>query len=713
MRTKNFIYYPKRLWQLGITGIARQATSRIRKKWFAFRFKAFTGHKWPRIARKHRLPVSFTDFSQKQYDKDFIEKIRKLPDFIQHLPPEYQNKEFILVQANNACKNCFDLLGSGKVCFKDNKIPWQSDFKQKTKPSHDYATDIKVPWELSRFQHLYFLGFSIQFASNQDSSQTTRDERQNSIQYSKYTLTFQTHVSDWLKKNPFLVGVNWINPMEVSLRAINWLWAFSFFKDCPQISTDFWEKFVCSLYDHMIYLENNWEVSDKPNNHYISDLVGHFYLYSFFNLKKRKQKTLKRILKQFEHQVLPDGTSYEGSTSYHKLDTELFLHVSLLCQAQNIKLPNSFHKKLKRMFNFLRDCSVGGELVQIGDNDSGKVVVGVVSRLPTVDPSRRFSNENPSGRAASKYSAQRLLSSFVEKLGRMVFFLAARPGGFNNPAHPECAQGACIEGLKGCPTGTALQHYPDFGLSIIKNDRWHITFHHATYKKRQPTGHFHNDQLAITLAIDGIPVLVDPGSYLYTASEKWRNRMRSFQSHNTFYTQSEIENEFQVEADLFQLDRQESKREPKIKNHGDTIEITSSYKDRTRKISYDQQAERLTINDSIHAQPFVSSTWRSPWAKTSVSRDTNNISSSEKQTWNLLFHPELELEQVDINRWFIRHCDKKLKPKKLLLLSSDLEFSKQAGFFSPAYGKVETCTKLVAHKKKFSDCCLSFSICVK
>ena len=605
MKPKNFVYYPKRLWQLGITGIMQQAVSRIRKKWFSLKFRNFTGHQWSQIAKNHCLPSNFTDFFRKQTDNDFIEKIRILPGFIQNLSPEYQNKEFILEQANNSCENCFDIFGSGKVCFEEHKIPWTSD----------YYTDIKIPWELSRFQHLYFLGHSIQFASNQDSSQTTLDERQNSIKLSKYVHMFQAHVSGWLKKNRFLVGVNWVNPMEVAIRAINLIWAFSFFKDCPEISSEFWEKLVCSLYDHMIYIENNWEVSDKPNNHYISDLVGHFYLCSFFNFNKRKQKTLKHILEQFNHQILPDGTSYEGSTSYHKLDTELFWHVALLCQAQNIELPNSFHEKLKLMFNFLRACSVGNELVQIGDNDSGKVVMGI--------------------------SSQAMI-----------------------------------------PVITPLRHYPDFGLSIIKNKRWHITFRHATYKKNQPTGHFHNDQLAITVAIDGIPILVDPGSYLYTASEKWRNRMRSFQSHNTFYTQDEIENEFG--QDLFQLDREKSISKPEISETQNKIEIKSSYRERSRKILFCPKTEYLTVTDHIS-------------------------SSGEKYIWNLLFHPELELEKVDISRWIIRHAGL----GKNFILNSQLTLQKETGYFSPSYGKVETCTKLVSQKKKIPDCCLSFSFCVK
>ena len=77
--------------------------------------------------------------------------------------------------------------------------------------------------------------------------------------------------------------------------------------------------------------------------------------------------------------------------------------------------------------------------------------------------------------------------------------------------------------------------FPQFGLSIIKTNNWHVTLRHHAYNALQPTGHFHNDIGSITLAVNGIPVIVDPGSFVYTPSAMWRNYFRSVAVHNTSF----------------------------------------------------------------------------------------------------------------------------------------------------------------------------------
>jgi len=316
--------------------------------------------------------------------------------------------------------------------------------------------DIKVPWELSRLQHLPVLAYAYK-------------QQQNG----RYLQAFMYHVLHWQQHNPYLLGINWLCPMEVGLRAISLVIAFDGFKQAD-IPACFWQGYSALLYDHMLYLEYNWEWYDgHTSNHYLSDLVGYLYLCYFFkdmkDMSKKIDWCIQEIMREYDKQVFDEGADYEGSTKYHVLVTELFFHVQELCNVMNITLPISFHEKLARMTDFIQWCTVNEhDMITIGDHDSGKVT------------------------------------------------LAGLP----------------IHRMRCIPHQHRMKHFKQFGLSVIADNTWHISLRHQAYAPQQPSGHHHNDSGSITLAVHGIPILVDPRSYVYTASAIWRNRMRSIYAHN-------------------------------------------------------------------------------------------------------------------------------------------------------------------------------------
>jgi len=82
-------------------------------------------------------------------------------------------------------------------------IDWHCDFKSgyMWSPKTFYrnirygqieGVDVKVPWELSRFQHLNILGQAYILTKNK-----------------KYAEEFANQISDWIDNNPIGFGVNW------------------------------------------------------------------------------------------------------------------------------------------------------------------------------------------------------------------------------------------------------------------------------------------------------------------------------------------------------------------------------------------------------------------------------------------------------------------------------------------------------------------------
>ena len=72
--------------------------------------------------------------------------------------------------------------------------------------SHE-SGDKKIIWELNRHQFFITLGRAYWVSG---------DER--------YARLFVDYVSSWMDKNPPGLGLNWLSSLEVSFRAISWLW---------------------------------------------------------------------------------------------------------------------------------------------------------------------------------------------------------------------------------------------------------------------------------------------------------------------------------------------------------------------------------------------------------------------------------------------------------------------------------------------------------
>lgn len=606
MKISKIPHYIKRATQLGPMKTLGFVSQRMQTSYFEH-YKRYQ-------AQNKRADFSWRTIAKREMVCDFPCYLGILQKkTFAFLPAMYQedfiDKEELIKKAEKFTHNYFDLLGSGEQNF--TKIPWHSDFRLKyCSPDSDYLfdkntfykdfiiqhgtsdtsiKDIKVPWELSRFQHVLFLGAAY-------------EETKESC----YPQAFIKQLIDWIDENPYLLGPNWVCPMDVGIRALNWIWGFHYFKDAPDISEESWEKIITSLYNHMIYLENNWEVGSANSNHYLSDLIGYFYLTWFFSdmpkVKKRHRWCHQELLKEFEAQIFDEGTDYEGSTSYHVLVTEIFYNFYFVCQESGFPLSQTFMEKLQKMFSFICWCTPeGGTMIKIGDDDSGKIVNGL--SLSSINIMRK-------------------------------------------------------------KTGAIEKFYKQFGLSIYKTKKWHATLRHHVYQENQPSGHFHNDVGSVTIAINGIAVIVDPGSYLYTPSALWRNTFRSVEQHNSFFISGQEPVAFSDDS-LFTLEQPEQKEvDPFISQHS-----LYGYK-AERKMLFDTQETFITLIDQ--------------W-KTGKDHITG---------WNFTLAPHI-VPYYNGTSWDLFYKNIKL----LTVVSDDLLFEVKSGWYAPGYGTKVPCKQLVATKK--------------
>lgn len=516
----------------------------------------------------------------------------------------------LLERANIYARNEFQVLGSQTYNLDDEM--WHTDIRLKQQGGIDYKfsskmfyadvvikvgesktleKDIKVPWELSRLQHLPVLAYAYTITKNVH-----------------YKDAFVYQVQNWTDSNPYLQGVNWACPMEVALRSISLIIARHYFKHAD-IADNFWQNYVALLYNHMVYLEHNWEWYDgRTSNHYVSNIVGYLYLCWFFsslcNMRKKINWVVKEIVDQMDKQVFDEGTSYEGSTKYHLLITELFYHVQQLCAQMNIILPQRFHQKLERMIEFAYWCKINEHnYITIGDDDSGKVTFA----------------------------------------------------GLLLPNSLMCS---------------GIKHYKDFGVSFYKDKQWHVSLRHHAYDARQPSGHFHNDAGSITIAYNGIPIITDPGSYVYTPSRYWRNYFRSVEMHSVASMMSCEPASF--DDRLFALALPENK--VKLSGVGQKILQTSHILYDKPKLMYDRK-----IICKKNAVEIIDN-----WSVVDMVYEDVQVCS------NLIFDDKITLYQ-ERGSWFICHDN-----EPLLTLHSSHDFTLHDGYQTVGYGQLVPVKRLSA-----------------
>jgi hypothetical protein len=416
----------------------------------------------------------------------------------------------VVAAADAALRHEFDLLGSGPTMLGAN-LPWLDDFKSGRHYPLQYwrnipcmeldkPTDVKVPWELSRCQHFTALGQAYWL---------TGDER--------YAVEYRAEIEDWISSNPFAHSVNWACAMDVALRAISWIWGFYFMAGSRAcLDPTFRRVLLRSLFLHGEFVFVHLEKGDVNGNHYLSDGAGLVFLGLFFRHTPSGRRWLKLgksiVLDEIFRQVSEDGVDFEQSTAYHRLVLELFLTSYLLLEKYGERVAEPNLERLERMLEFVAAYTKPNGLAPlIGDADDGRV-----QKLgsQTIDDHRY------------------LLSTGAARFRR---------GDFKRAASRFWEESFWLQGPD---TADAFDHLPVAtgtpgsvafragGFYVLRSPTAHVVIDCAEVGMRGRGGHGHSDITGFELFLNGMNVISDCGSYLYTSSREWRNRFRSTAFHN-------------------------------------------------------------------------------------------------------------------------------------------------------------------------------------
>ncbi len=469
--------------------------------------------------RARALPRFFAGFARPQATVDELR--RRWPE----------SEKRVVASARRVVEGKFDLLGLHDLSFGD-PVDWHLEpLAGKRAPlvhwsridylNVDVTGDKKITWELNRQQYLMTLGRAYLY---------TGDEL--------YAQTFARHVADWIEHNPPKIGINWASSLEVSFRAMAWLWALYFFRDSPHLRPALFLNILKVLFLHGRHLETYLSTYFSPNTHLTGEALGLFYLGTVLPELKcaaRWRNTGERILMNaLDWHVRPDGVYFEQSSYYHRYTTDFYTHLYILARANSSSAAQS------------GGSEVGSEAKSEVESErrlSGKLtaLLDHLMYITRPDGTTPFFGDDDGGRLVML--DERPANDFRAALstGAALF---ARPD-YKHVAGEAAEETLWLLGTEGMrdfdfieahsPAQTS-RAFPDGGYYVMR-DGWESSANymlidcgpHGTLN----CGHAHADMLAFELAARGRTMLIDPGTYTYTGASEVRDYFRTSAAHNT------------------------------------------------------------------------------------------------------------------------------------------------------------------------------------
>jgi uncharacterized heparinase superfamily protein len=483
----------------------------LERPWWRYRNR----HGVPPLSQqelRRRLPdgsrPDFLDRFAEQYARRMPHVLARRADFAGQLERHPERVAGILAAAERTDRLEFDVLGSGPTPLGP-VLNWQRDFKSGREWPLDLAwridyanlgepSDVKVAWELSRFHPVAWLGQAYWL---------TGDER--------WARRWRRLVESWLDANPPGRGVNWAVPMEVAIRAANWILGFGWFYGSPSVDEAFWLRLLASLWRHAEAIRWNLEYQRVLGNHYVSNGTGLVLLGAFFadsRQGRRWLRTGRRILeREIRRQVHPDGVSYEKSVSYHRLVLECFYLGLIRGEAAGARFSSGYRERLERMFEFTAAYTrADGSTPLVSDADDG--------RVHRFAPEDRFTDH------------RHALAVGAALFGRADFARAAGPW-HQEPLWLLGPDAARAPAPAGEPPGSRA--FAAGGYYVMRGPDTHTVLDGGAIGIEGDAGHGHNDVLSFELHAPGGTFIVDSGTYLYTSDPAAHRAFASTAAHNT------------------------------------------------------------------------------------------------------------------------------------------------------------------------------------
>lgn len=377
-------------------------------------------------------------------------------------------------------------------------LPWPSEpycFDIGFRHEHERG-DIKYVWELNRLQFLPPVAALARVNRNPEA-----------VRYCLAT------IDDWADANPPFQGVNWASGIELALRSISILLTVSLLG--PDTLTVAQRQRIGTILNaHAVWLMRYPSRYSSANNHLVAEAAGLYVLGTLVpslpEAGRYRDYGRQVLIEEVERQFLDDGVGAEQSPTYASFTAELYGVALAAARAGGDAFPAAVGKRLAKVLEFLNWITdEAGHQPRYGDDDEGRVVISVPGH------EAGYVTSIMSGLAAATGEVDLAPPVAVPHLRELLLGSAAPAPTGPRGLHSFDAGGYSVfrDNVAAHETTLVLDHGPLGYLSIA--------------------AHGHADALSVWLHVDGRPVFIDAGTYLYHSGGTERDHFRGTAAHNT------------------------------------------------------------------------------------------------------------------------------------------------------------------------------------
>lgn len=374
--------------------------------------------------------------------------------------------------------------------------------------------NIKYLWEPNRHLHLPLLA---------QAHALTGDMR--------YALAIRSHIDSWIEQCPVGRGPNWVSPLELGIRLINWSLTWQLlggfrarlFADAE--GEKFRDRWLDSVYQQTRTIAGNLSRYSSANNHLIGEAAGVYVAASTWPLWPAMTQWGERCRQVLEEECLrqnaPDGGNREQAFAYQTFVLDFLLLAGLAARARGEDFSPLYWRRVELMIDFLASLTdVAGRLPMIGDADDGLVV--------------KLAAEPGFSTHASLIATGAVLFNRAD--------LAAKAGALDGKTSTllgvEAVRRLANLKIRGRHRFRPRQQFAESGYYLLGSafdtpDEVRLLADAGPLGYLSIAAHGHADALSFVLNIGDREILVDPGTYSYHTDPAWRRYFRSTRAHNT------------------------------------------------------------------------------------------------------------------------------------------------------------------------------------